>query len=912
MTHAMNVVITSEILKAYSLCPRKAYLLMYGKEKGTLHEYEQILRRHQLANQFKNLELLKQKNIDVYPYSALNFEKGYQFLIDANLSADKFQANCSILTKINKFSYEPTIFLGTHTINNTDKLSLLFVGYVLMKIQGQLPALGHIVNMKGELRRLKLEESQSHKILTPILESLQEWLDSSSPEEPFVILNKHCPICQFRKQCQEKAIQEDNLSLLDRVTPKAIRQYEKKGIFTIKQLSFLFKPRKRKKRAKNSPPITHNIELQALAIRTGKIYLQELPILSRQETELYLDIEGLPDRNLYYLIGVLICQENRVVYHSFWANEAKSEGEIWQEFLNFVTQYPSEPIYHYGSYEPRAIEILSKRYETESKPLIDRLVNVNKQIYGKVYFPLYSNRLKEIANFVGAEWTALNASGLQSLVWRDYWDETHSEKYKSALLIYNKEDCKALKIVVDELTKIKNFADSLSNVDFANQLKKQNSELGQEAQRQFEEILKFAHMNYENKKISFRDCGKEESNENKKKRGISKKGYQGQRKIKPKISKIVNVSPAEFCPEHHSVKLQVTHKLCKRVIIDLVITTSGVRKITPQYIGAKSYCPECRKHYNPPDLLEYAHSRLYGHGFKAWLVYHRVSIRIPYEGICEMLKEQFKEIIYAGSIVTFIKDFAAYYSETEKQIFQSLLKSSTIHADETRVNINGLNWYGWVFANDNYAIFKLTETREATIAHELLVDYQGVLVSDFYAGYDSVNCKQQKCWVHLIRDLNEDLHDAPFDIEYEKFVLEVRNLIIPIMKDVYKYDLKKRHLGKFKQEVDRFYEKSIININYKSDLVLKYQKRFIRYKNSLFTFLEQDGIPWHNNFAERAIRHLAIQRDNSTPWHEASTRNYFVLLGIQQTCRFQGKSFFKFLFSGETDLDLFETRKRKR
>jgi uncharacterized protein YfbU (UPF0304 family) len=169
----MNVVITSEVLQAYSLCPRKAYLLVFGKEKGTLHEYEQILRRHQLANQSKNLELFKQKNIDVYPYSVSNLEKGYEFLIDANLATDKFQAYCSILTRVDNLSYEPTIFIGTHTINNTDKLSLMFAGYVLMKIQEKLPTVGHIVNMKGESRRLKLEES--HKVLMPLLEQLQEW-----------------------------------------------------------------------------------------------------------------------------------------------------------------------------------------------------------------------------------------------------------------------------------------------------------------------------------------------------------------------------------------------------------------------------------------------------------------------------------------------------------------------------------------------------------------------------------------------------------------------------------------------------------------------------------------------------------------------------------------------------------------
>jgi len=35
----------------------------------------------------------------------------------------------------------------------------------------------------------------------------------------------------------------------DRMTPKLIKRYNNKGIFTIKQLSYLFKPRKRGKRS---------------------------------------------------------------------------------------------------------------------------------------------------------------------------------------------------------------------------------------------------------------------------------------------------------------------------------------------------------------------------------------------------------------------------------------------------------------------------------------------------------------------------------------------------------------------------------------------------------------------------------------------------------------------------------------
>jgi len=309
--------------------------------------------------------------------------------------------------------------------------------------------------------------------------------------------------------------------------------------------------------------------------------------------------------------------------------------------------------------------------------------------------------------------------------------------------------------------------------------------------------------------------------------------------------------------------------------------------------------------------LEFQKNQFYGHGFKSWVIYQRVGLRVPYDSIVESAKEQFNETMSSTRITYFMMNFAKYYANTEKLITERLLESPFIHADETKFNIRGVNWYVWIFTDGKYAIFKLTETREADIAHQFLKDYNGILISDFYSGYDACRCRQQKCWVHLIRNLNTDLRENPFDIEYEDFVVSIRDLINPIMESVQKYGLKKRYLYKFKMEVNSFYKEKIDNKVYASEVASKYQEHFLRYRESLFTFLEQDGIPWHNNTAENAIRHLAVQRDISKgSFHEVPTRNYLVLLGIRQTCRFQGKSFFKFLFSGETDLEKFEARKR--
>lgn len=97
-----------------------------------------------------------------------------------------------------------------------------------------------------------------------------------------------------------------------------------------------------------------------------------------------------------------------------------------------------------------------------------------------------------------------------------------------------------------------------------------------------------------------------------------------------------------------------------------------------------------------------------------------------------------------------------------------------------------------------------------------------------------------------------------------------------------------------------------------SENVKKYQKRLSKHKDSLFVFLERDGIAWNNNMAERALRHLAVQRKISGSFFASAMEEYLIMLGIMQTCRFQNKPFLEFLMSGETDIDQFQGKRNIR
>jgi predicted RecB family nuclease len=300
----MKPTITSEVVLAYAQCPRKAYLLLFSPDQGDPHEYVRMLERQRRDHRTRYLDRLQQQYVDVQPYTVENLHHGRGVLINAYLQADGFAAVCDVLTRGEEASmgsarrYEPTLCLGTHRISNEQKLAMAFAGYLLGRLQHTPPVRGRLIALDGTSHTVTLD--QSTEDLRPFLDPLQAWTTGAPPAPPPVILNKHCPLCPFQRSCQAQAEQEDNLSLLDGVTARVMRQYAKKGIFTVTQLPYLFKPRKPRKRSRKPPPATHKLELQALAIREHKTYLQELPAVSRQPVELFLDIEGVPDRQSYY------------------------------------------------------------------------------------------------------------------------------------------------------------------------------------------------------------------------------------------------------------------------------------------------------------------------------------------------------------------------------------------------------------------------------------------------------------------------------------------------------------------------------------------------------------------------------------------------------------------------------------
>jgi len=196
----------------------------------------------------------------------------------------------------------------------------------------------------------------------------------------------------------------------------------------------------------------------------------------------------------------------------------REEENIWREFVATVKGYNAFIVFHYGSYETKFIERMSKKYGREEDEEIlqkmkSSLVNTLSLMYANIYFPTYSNSLKDIGSYLGQKWTEENATGLQSLVWRHTWKATRESTFKKILLQYNLEDCFALKKVTEAVENItnKNWENSLSDIALIDDIKINTTHRFQHNKFIFEDfdfINKCAYFDYQREKVYFREKNK--------------------------------------------------------------------------------------------------------------------------------------------------------------------------------------------------------------------------------------------------------------------------------------------------------------------------------------------------------------------------------------------------------------------
>lgn len=907
----MNL-ITREILESYFQCKHKAYLCfksLSSSESG-YGEHKPPSVAHFRSNATKKLLAgCDAKNIvHDAPLIRDTLGLGAGYLLNVTARHDTLNLVFDALakaygpSKLGQFHYVPVLYTAVDRVTIQERRLLAVFGRVLGKVQGHCPLEGRIVyGPQPKIVRAKIDTND--RKVRSILHDISDICDQTSP--PPLILNQHCRTCQFESICRQQAADEDNLSLLSGMTEKQIESYRRRGIFTVSQLSYTYHASRRAFQGKKPH---HDFALQALALREKGVFVKEFPEIPRSPVRVFLDVEGLPEMPFDYLIGARIYTAESANHYSFWADDQSAEVANLECFLDLLKNFGEFHVFHYGAYETNFLKRMRAKVQFEAiDEILQNATNILSLVYGRVYFPVHSNSLKNVARSLGFEWTDSAASGINSIAWRRQWEESIDPGAKERLVTYNRDDCTALQVVYDFI-----IAASSENSDMpagqpsvtrVSQLPPTFSwptwRTPQFMVEGLDYVNRCSYFDYQREKVYVR------SNRTLARR--HRQTTQPAKRIKAtKVLPVLESSVCPYCGEREITKRgkHLRHRQC----LDLRITKSGVRRVVKELVSPKYRCERCGKEFF---AAEYAKLPKYGHSLKSFVVYEYVVHLVSLKALDRTIRDLFGLPVDWRHIPIIRHIMADYYKKTVEGIRTRLVSGPIIHADETQIHLKHGKGYVWVFTNMEEVLYIFKESRTGDFLREAFGGFSGVLISDFYAAYDWPGCAHQKCLIHLIRDMNNDLLRNPYDEEFRKLVTDFGFLLRSIVSTIDRYGLKRHHLGKHQREADRFL-KNVGNSNYRSAVARSVQERILRYGHELFTFLKYDGVPWNNNNAEHAIKQFAHFRVVANG-HLAKQglADHLALLSIYQTCKYRGLNFLKFLLSGETDLDHYREPRKK-
>ena len=301
-----------------------------------------------------------------------------------------------------------------------------------------------------------------------------------------------------------------------------------------------------------------------------------------------------------------------------------------------------------------------------------------------------------------------------------------------------------------------------------------------------------------------------------------------------------------------------------REVIDLPVTPAEVI----EHLFVARICPLCDKRrllQEPLKGLAMGRRRL-GPNLMSLIVTLREEGRLPVRSIQWYLQTVHQLKLSVGAIIEVVHAAAQRAQPVVAEMFKRIRGSPVVHADETGWREDGVNGYVWTFSTPTERYF-LRRGRGKGVVDEVLGEFpgqgdgmlfSGVLVSDFYAAYSHYPGLKQRCWVHLLRDIDEFEALYPQDTGLGRWATAVRQL----------YDRGKAsadYPSPLASADQLMLEKLLLSLcqpfsNDDTAPQAKLCRRIERFIKELFVFVSHPGVPADNNAAERSLRHLVVSR----------------------------------------------------
>ena len=261
--------ITSKLFEAFLACPTKCYLQSIGEvAPGNDYAIWQEARSESYRlNGIQQLLADNSKKICAVPADPCHWRReSWHFALAPFVRMQDIEATPHAVRRLSprqtakSIAFVPVRYLPENKLSKSHKLVAAFDALVISSALGERIGTATIIHGdKGSVFTVKAHALSS--VIRKTVGQIAALMSASSP--PNLILNRHCPECGFQDLCRKKAVEKNELTLLANLPAKERVRLNRKGIFTVSQLSFTFRPRRRIKRLAAKPEKYHH-SLKAL------------------------------------------------------------------------------------------------------------------------------------------------------------------------------------------------------------------------------------------------------------------------------------------------------------------------------------------------------------------------------------------------------------------------------------------------------------------------------------------------------------------------------------------------------------------------------------------------------------------------------------------------------------------------
>jgi hypothetical protein len=325
------------------------------------------------------------------------------------------------------------------------------------------------------------------------------------------------------------------------------------------------------------------------------------------------------------------------------------------------------------------------------------------------------------------------------------------------------------------------------------------------------------------------------------------------RKVPEKIDREVTLVPKQ-CPDCEG-ELSLPSKWHTHTQIDI----PAVQKtIVTRFSVGWCYCSHCEKEVSSKEKLS---GSKYGPNLHTQVMYWKYSLGLTFGKIAKLLKDQFNLEISTGQLSEMAMRGGRKFNAAYEDIGAALKNQAYLHADETGWRVEGTNHWLWSFSNDKLSYYVIDRSRgQKVVESKLGKAFDGVLITDFYGGYNEIKSSKQKCWTHLLRELRELKKAYPSNDEIKLYSKQLKLFFKRgnALKEEFeaKQNIDKKYLRLWKDTQKFASEKR------KHADLQRISKRITKFRSELYTFIKTGTDPTNNN-GEREIRPAVLMRKTS-------------------------------------------------